>query len=340
MFKSRLFLAAAAVGMACVAQPASALQIVFVDIGGLTGSPAEAGFNMAAKYWGSMLTDNRTVTLHVSYEPLSNGFGSGGTTSVAMAKGSVYDALDQSQTSALDAAAVASLASLAGSSDAMMVPLPVFYALGGPDGGPTGDISKDGELVFNSEAVWDFDPTDGITSGSHDFLGVVLHEMAHALGFQTGVDFGFAAPLDLFRYSAPGVRSLAREPAYFSLDGGQTAFQGAQFANQPGLAFEPGHWAPNSEPCATGPGLMIPVLCEGQEFFVTGLDLAAMDVIGYDINVDVATYRQTTAEIYRAMTAPVGPGVGAVPEPGTWSLMIAGFGLLGTALRRRRATFA
>ncbi|MCS6986475.1 MAG: PEPxxWA-CTERM sorting domain-containing protein [Sphingomonadaceae bacterium] len=28
----------------------------------------------------------------------------------------------------------------------------------------------------------------------------------------------------------------------------------------------------------------------------------------------------------------------AVPEPATWGLMIAGFGLVGAALRRRRAT--
>ena len=30
--------------------------------------------------------------------------------------------------------------------------------------------------------------------------------------------------------------------------------------------------------------------------------------------------------------------LGAIPEPGTWSLMIAGFGLAGAALRARRAT--
>jgi hypothetical protein len=28
----------------------------------------------------------------------------------------------------------------------------------------------------------------------------------------------------------------------------------------------------------------------------------------------------------------------AIPEPGTWVLTIAGFGLIGAALRRRRAT--
>ncbi|UAJ12186.1 PEPxxWA-CTERM sorting domain-containing protein [Polymorphobacter megasporae] len=31
-------------------------------------------------------------------------------------------------------------------------------------------------------------------------------------------------------------------------------------------------------------------------------------------------------------------GIGTVPEPANWALMIAGFGLVGTALRRRPAT--
>ncbi len=32
-----------------------------------------------------------------------------------------------------------------------------------------------------------------------------------------------------------------------------------------------------------------------------------------------------------------GPGVGGVPEPASWALLIAGFGLTGAAMRRRRA---
>ena len=35
----------------------------------------------------------------------------------------------------------------------------------------------------------------------------------------------------------------------------------------------------------------------------------------------------------------IGPGPG-VPEPASWALMIAGFGMVGTALRRRKAVLA
>lgn len=47
---------------------------------------------------------------------------------------------------------------------------------------------------------------------------------------------------------------------------------------------------------------------------------------------------------YQSIAAPgltsdsaVGVPVTAVPEPGTWALMIAGFGLMGAALRSRKS---
>lgn len=36
------------------------------------------------------------------------------------------------------------------------------------------------------------------------------------------------------------------------------------------------------------------------------------------------------------VNGPVGPPVGGVPEPASWAMMIGGFGLVGTTLRRRR----
>jgi len=49
-----------------------------------------------------------------------------------------------------------------------------------------------------------------------------------------------------------------------------------------------------------------------------------------DANVGYDTFRY----------APVIPGDGGVPEPATWAMMILGFGLAGTAFRRRRALAA
>lgn len=41
-----------------------------------------------------------------------------------------------------------------------------------------------------------------------------------------------------------------------------------------------------------------------------------------------------------AATAVLDPGGGAVPEPATWAMLIAGFGLVGASARRRRITVA
>ena len=42
-------------------------------------------------------------------------------------------------------------------------------------------------------------------------------------------------------------------------------------------------------------------------------------------------------DTYGFFTITVSTPSGAVPEPGAWALMIAGFGLAGAALRKRRA---
>ena len=44
--------------------------------------------------------------------------------------------------------------------------------------------------------------------------------------------------------------------------------------------------------------------------------------------------------LYAAITEDVAPPVGGVPEPATWAILIAGFGFVGTAMRRRRIAIA
>ncbi|MDZ4370573.1 MAG: PEPxxWA-CTERM sorting domain-containing protein [Phenylobacterium sp.] len=55
---------------------------------------------------------------------------------------------------------------------------------------------------------------------------------------------------------------------------------------------------------------------------------------------DSAAFQLRVNQLQYAATGAVNVGVGAIPEPSTWALMIGGFGLAGAALRRRRLAFA
>jgi hypothetical protein len=74
-------------------------------------------------------------------------------------------------------------------------------------------------------------------------------------------------------------------------------------------------------------------LGNGQNFFgiqATGTD--RISTIAFDTNgTGVADLRQLRV-------GGVGSSVGAVPEPGTWAMMLLGFGGMGVAMRRRRRT--
>jgi hypothetical protein len=212
--------------------------------------------------------------------------------------------------------------------------------------------SIDGSVSFSDAFAFDFDPTDGITAGSFDFVGIAIHEIGHALGFRSGVDvydgnttftgnlnnFTFMTQLDLFRFSsasaALGVNDwqIGGTP-YFSIDGGATAYQSGNFAT--GTRFGDGRQASHWKDAALGAtqlGIMDPTFGRQQQGIITSLDLAAFDAMGWNIAYDVLySDREFTT---------LNPTFGAVPEPASWAMMIGGFGMIGGALRRRRTGFA
>lgn len=53
--------------------------------------------------------------------------------------------------------------------------------------GPVGGLAA--SMTFNSTFNFDFDPSNGITGGTTDFQSVAIHEVGHAMGFTSGVDF-------------------------------------------------------------------------------------------------------------------------------------------------------
>ena len=79
--------------------------------------------------------------------------------------------------------------------------------------------------------------------------------------------------------------------------------------------------------------------------FVSQLDRAAGSFYGFvsdsaftSVRITAGTTPRGFAETYSLDNLQL--SVGGVPEPGTWALMISGFGLAGATLRRRRAVAA
>lgn len=393
--KMKTFLACGTAAAILAASGAQAATINLVDLGGVTGSVAAKDFKLAAAYWGNMFSNDVTINLGV-------GFGSFGDPRIIGATQSAkQDILTASweagvnatkSSSVIDQTAV--LPTLNGGFYAPMITqgtdasgnndtnsqvyatddysgavlyenTSVVKAIGGTaQYAASNTLHLDGSVQFSSDFSFDFDPTNGITAGEMDFLGVAIHEIGHALGFTSGVDYFdyYSAPngpgypigidlndtsiftaLDMFRYSndpngvgpgGPQLDETVGTNSYFSIDGGQTALWGNSFStgSYNGDGNQASHWA-DSATCngSAQLGIMDPTFCYGEMGVVKGLDLAAMDAIGWNLNATAtAHYSRSTAQIYATN--------GAIPEPASWALMLGGFGLVGAAMRRRPRT--
>ena len=393
--------AAVAAGMSPAAATQTAVQFNLIDDGGVSaGGLAYQGFSAAANYWSSILTTSQpvTVNLKVGYQSLGQSIlGQTGSSYDERFAFFVENRIKDRQFGSFDAQAAANLPTLGtglfGDGTALKMYTPGYTGYdsqGKPfgidnstrvfdtDGGYNNSVlglttangkalgydygsNIDGQIIFSSDFNFDFNPGDGISAGSYDFIGVAIHEIGHALGFVSGVDDydvlgtgGFFAdkaclpdgtlcknfpandgwfgnPLDLFRYSAAGTLDWTTSSAsYFSIDQGATAYNNAYFSTGEynGDGWQASHWkSPVTPPLCSGLlGVMNPYLCNGQNAIITGRDLAALDAIGWNINQNVGSYAD-----YRLSTRLV-----SVPEPSTWAMLLLGLGGLGAALRRRR----
>ncbi|PNX47927.1 MAG: hypothetical protein BV459_03415 [Thermoplasmata archaeon M11B2D] len=60
------------------------------------------------------------------------------------------------------------------------------------------------DMTINSDFSWDYDPSNGISSGQFCFQSVLAHEVGHVLGFTSGADFRYILKdietLDVYRF--------------------------------------------------------------------------------------------------------------------------------------------
>ena len=307
------------------------LQINLIPADGMSQQAINA-FQQAADLLSAMFSDNIVVNINIDFRTLSSGIlGSSSFSLQINTYSDVRSALINDQKSVDDAIAVDNLP--AGSS----LDIYINHTSNNPNGSGSSvpyvdndsdannrrialttanakalglldanNTTTDASITFNSQYSWDFDRSDGISSGYYDFVGVALHEICHALGFTSGVDYldenpgysdnvyTYVSTLDLFRFSDNSISAGAdidwtadARSKFFSIDGGNTNLALFSTGVNYGDGYENGHWKDN-----LGLGLMDPTSTKGEYMDVTNLDKLALDVIGWDLSLVPVTVQQ------------------------------------------------
>lgn len=383
MFSQRqmLVVVACALAILCVwGEVAGALTFNFTPTRGMS-QQAIGAFQQAGALWSSVLSDPVAVNIKINFTSLGSGIlGSTSVTGYSTSYTNFDAALTNDATSAADATALASLPT--GASFNMLINRTSNNPYGAGSATPYVDSNgnannttiytasadakalgllaanrstSDGSISLSKRYTWDFTPSNGITAGQFDFVGIAAHEIGHVLGFDSGVDvldynsskkyyadsaFTYVSPLDLFRYSALSASlgvidwTADKRDKYFSIDGGATNLGGFSTGSVWGDKYQASHWKDN-----LGLGIMDPTSAPGEKLGITALDLEGMDVIGWNLS----SSGPAGANYSLNLSGEDGFGVialrdeAAVPEPGTVLMIgMAAFGFAGVAWWRRR----
>ena len=248
-------------------------------------SSAPAGFvtavNQVASWYESHFSNSVTVTIDVGFgevagQSLASGaLGESETALTSVSYAQLQSALVQNANAIGDTAAAASLPASSPVGGQFWVPTAEAEALG-----INGAIAPvNGYVGFSSTANFQYNDSSGVASNQYDFFGVVAHEFSEVMG-RTMMDgevmngTSSYEPLDLFHYSAPGVRDFSGTTAgYASANGGSTSL--GSFNTNPGGDF--GDWA-----SSVGHDSFLAYTAAGAVDPISANDIALMNLLGWN----------------------------------------------------------
>ncbi|MDX2147099.1 MAG: NF038122 family metalloprotease [Planctomycetota bacterium] len=282
--------------------PTAGLNVVYVLASSVPAAAVPA-FAAAEAYLESQFpNDPFTLTVTVSFAPLSTGV-IGGT-------GSSYGSLAWADTRAtLQAGADASDSILASLPSGTTIPVRystsrttsetrVFFTFANfkaNGGAVTGD---DASMQYSTAFPFDFDPANGVSANTISLQDVIIHETGHAMGCTSGVDFrsGDIEVFDIFRFRrTDGSTSSDFNPdtnAEFTIRPRWAVFNNpnddcnldiisTEYRVADGSPWQASHFREQ----VPAIGIMDPAFSYGETFYPTFLrtsDLTLFDAIGYD----------------------------------------------------------
>lgn len=262
------------------------------------------------------------ITVNITFGEASNGLGASSVAEYTDVALSTYEAaLEANASTPADAAALASLqANPPPAGTTLHIAVSLATALGIYDYTGTAGTIKLNTAAMNLSRTGSQDPYD------YDIEAVAAHEIDEVLGIggagsELGDNTSDLGVMDLFRYSAPGVRSFTTSSsaiAYFSINDGTTDL--VNF-NQSGSG-DYGDWGNGALPAELAgnnpPQVQDAFGTPGVDVNVGPNEMTALDVVGYTLT-------------------PAGLALEAddVPEPSTYAMLLGGLAALGL-LRRSR----
>jgi hypothetical protein len=281
---------------------------------------AKAAFIAAAAKWEALIKDPITIIIDVDYGTTFFGtaFSSAnvlGATSTQLLYipnnyTNIRGRLNLHANGPSEQALTAALPTTSVPSDIGAIPTilgasPLLRALGALPPDAASDTTTPGtppQIAFNSAFNFDLDPSDGITGNRTDFDAVAVHEIGHALGFNSEVgarELDASEPLlmsvwDLFRFrpSTVNLGNFGTAQRVLQSGGVQVLFNGGPelglSTGRPdgtgGDGRQASHWKDDFNIVANNVGIMDPTIARNVRQIMSANDQQAIDAMGYTIN--------------------------------------------------------